>query len=116
MGPDEFKETGHQIDLHRERAQLSQQHEQLVNRLSGKRDDHALHVKALDDLGETLRAPEDGEVLGQVSAPGLGVAIDESDHVQPVLRMFDQLTGDELTDLASAQDQRVLDVGAGAPA
>ena len=52
-------------------------------------------------------------MLGQVAAPGLRLPVDESDDVQPVLRVLDQLAGDQLTDLASAQDQRVLDVGAG---
>ena len=55
-------------------------------------------------------------MLGQVAAPGLRLAIDESDDVQSVLRVLDQLAGDQLTDLAGAQDQRVLDVGAGLPA
>ena len=59
---------------------------------------------------------EDGQVFGQVAAPGLRLPIDESDDVQSILRVLDQLAGDQLTDLAGAQDQRVLDVGAGPPA
>ena len=59
-GPDELKQTGHEIDLHGERSQLAQQHEQFVRRLFGERDDDALYVKALDHLGEPLRSAEDG--------------------------------------------------------
>ena len=112
-GPDQLEQPRHEIDLYGEGSQLAQQHEQLVHRLVGERDDHALDVEALDDLGEALRAAEDGQVLGQVAAPGLRLPVDESDDVEPVLRVLDQLAGDQLTDLAGAQDQRVLDVGAG---
>ena len=61
--------------------------------------------------GNRSGTAEDRQVLGKVGAPSLRVAVDEADDVDAVLRMLDELAGDQLADLAGADDQRVLLVG-----
>ena len=51
-------------------------------------------------------------MLREVRAAGLGVAIDEADDVDSVLRVLNQLARDQLSDFAGADDQGVLLVGA----
>ena len=60
--------------------------------------------------------PRMARCSGRSPRRAFGLSIDESDDVQSVLGVLDQLAGDQLTDLAGAQDQRVLDVGARPPA
>ena len=60
--------------------------------------------------------PRMAEAFGQVASAALGLAVDEADNVESVLRVFDQLSGDQLSDLAGAQDQRVLYIRTGPPA
>src|SRR5436309_9388692 len=63
----------------------------------------------VDYLRDLLGRPEDRQVA-EVSAllPGLG--IDEADEVDVVLGVLEELPADQLADLASPDNHRVLDV------
>ena len=81
------------------------------HRLVREGDHHSLDVEALDDLRQPLRAAEDRQMLREVRAPRLRIAVDEPHHVDSILWMLDQLAGDQLADLPRADDQGVLLVG-----
>ena len=59
--------------------------------------------------GDVRHAADDGEVA-DVRPPLGRVVVDESDDVEAVLRMLEELLRDQLADAACSDDQRVLDV------
>ena len=85
-GPTSSNKPRHQVDLDREGAELAQQREQLRHRLVREGDHHSLDIEALDDVRQPLRTAENRQMLGEVGTPRLGIAVDEADDVDPVLR------------------------------
>ena len=63
----------------------------------------------VDELGDLLRRPENGQV-SEVTALLPRVGIDEADEVDVVLGMLEEFATDQLADLAGPDDHRVLDV------
>src|SRR4051794_15741215 len=104
----QVEQAWYDIELDVEVVELACRGEEVGRALVAGGDDDALDPKRLDDLAQPVGRPEDGEVLGQVVAPHLGAAVDEADDVEAVLRMLEELAGDQLADVAGAEDERVL--------
>ena len=111
---DELEEARHDVDLDVEVFELADDVEHLLVRFVREGDDHALDVEQAHDRGQALGAAEQREML-EVVAAVLGIGVDEADEVDPVLRMVQELPGDQLPDLAGADDHGVLQIRDVAP-
>ena len=60
-------------------------------------------------LAEIVREPEHA-MCSRSPRRSLGGRVDEADEIEPVLRVLEELAGDELADIARTDDQRVLEV------
>src|SRR5439155_26153781 len=62
----------------------------------------------LEELGDRAKHVQ----LPQVEATLLWARVDESEQIESILAMLEQLAGDQLPDVARTDDDRVLEVGA----
>ena len=92
-------------------AELSEEWQQVLVPVAREREHDALDVEQADEVRQLLRPSEDGQVAETVVALAW-IRVDEADDVDAVFRVLEQLSGDELADLAGADDQRVLLVAA----
>ena len=69
----------------------------------------AIDAMLLDDLAQLGRRAEDRDAV-QLLPQLLGLRVDESDEIDPVLGMLEQLAPDQLADVPSPDDHGVLDV------
>ena len=65
----------------------------------------------LDDLDDLIRLAEESHIR-QVAAHLFRGRIDEAEEIDPVFRMLHELAPDQLPDVARADDDGVLNVGA----
>ena len=61
----------------------------------------------VDDRRQVIR-PAEQRQTGQIVVPRFRLGVDEADEIQTVFGMAKQLAGDALTDIAGAEDERVL--------
>ena len=108
------EEPRHDVDLHVELVEAPDQLQRLVVRRLRERDDHALDVERVDELRQLVAGAEHRQ-LAEVVLAFARVVVDEAEHVDPVLRMLQQLASHHLPDVARADDERVLEVRVGAP-
>ena len=107
--PNELKCSRHDVDLDVLRSQSPHDREDALVVVEGESDNDALDVELAYELRETLERAQHGEVLEAGTAIARRV-VDETDQVDPVLRVMKKLARDELTDVAGADDDRVLEV------
>jgi hypothetical protein len=105
----DVEEPGHDVHLDAEVAQAPQHGQGALVRVAGERDDDPLRAVLADEGGQVDEVAQDRDV-GHVGRGCEGVAVHEPDEAQAVLGVRAQLAGHELTDLAGADDERVLDV------
>ena len=110
-----LEESRHDVNLNFFVSQKTDDLQHALVRFLREGDDHTLDVEHRDDLRELLERPEDRE-LTEIGPCLLRIVIDEAHEVDPVLGMLSQLAGDQLSDVASTDDDGVLQVGEVAPA
>ena len=107
--PDQLESTRHDVDLYVLRSQAPHDREDALVVVLRKCDDDALDVELTDELRETLEWSEHRQVLEARTAIAWRV-VHEADQVDSVLRVMEELPGNELADVAGADDDRVLEV------
>ena len=106
---DELEEPRDDVDLHGQALERADQAQKILVRLVGERDHDPLHVVGADDVRELLRGAEKRQML-EIRARRLRRGVHESDEVDAVLRVLQELAGDELADVSGPDDDRVLEI------
>jgi hypothetical protein len=108
------KQSWDDVDLEILGAERLDQGHQAPFGLVREGDDHAGDLVPVDDLVELVCSTENGE-RSEVFAAFFGVVVDEADDLESVFGMSEELLRDQLADVACAQDDRLLAIGAPAP-
>ena len=74
-------------------------------------DGEAMHGYAIMQEVAAMTDGREAILPGTIYAALARIGVDEPDDVDAVLRMLDELASDQLSDLAGADDDAVLDVG-----
>ena len=82
---------------------------ELVVRRVGERDDHALDVEQRDDVAQAVGRPDERQVL-ELGTARPRMRVDEADEIDAVLGVLEELPRSQLSDVARADDDRVLEV------
>src|SRR6266704_2509845 len=108
--PDDLEEARHDVDLNVERLERAEEIQEIVLGVARERDDHTLDIEAAHDLRQLLGKAEHRQVM-QITSALLGRSVHESEQIDPVLRMLEELSPDQLADVARADDDRSLEIG-----
>ena len=105
------------VDLDVEVADRADVREHALVRVVRESDDHALDPVLANELAEAVgTAEEEGKSLRELVVQLGGPVVHEADQADPVLAVVDQLESKLLTDVARADDHRVLCVAGQMPA
>src|SRR3954447_18244158 len=99
---DGVKESRHDVHLNPALVERTGELERALIGIVRERDDHALDVEELDELVDLLATAEQDDVL-EVVAALLRFIVDEPDEVQRVFRVLEDLSCNELPDIARAK-------------
>ena len=111
-GADHVEEPRHDLDLHvRRRSSVSHESEQLRRDVVARtRRSTRSTSSCRDESRQLLGRPEHGQIAEPRRRRSVGSRVDEADDVDAVLGVLEELAGDELPDLAGADDDGVLEV------
>ena len=106
---DDVEQPGHDVDLDVECPERADERERRLVRSSENATTTRSTSNIAHDVGEPVGRPEKRHVR-ELRAHLARVVVDETDDVDPVLGVLEELSRDELPDVTRAHDDRVLDV------
>ena len=106
---DRLEQAGHQVDLNVEVAERAHEVDEKIVAVVGECDDDPLGVVAADERDDLVGRPQQRD-LREIGSHRLRLRVDEPDELDAELGVLHDLAPDELTDIAGAHDDRVLDV------
>src|SRR5581483_3437589 len=109
--PERLEEPRDDVDVDAFLASGADELDETLVGLAGERDDDAVDLRLPEGLDEVARGSEDGHVL-ELGSDRTRLSVEEAHDAQTPLGMLDELPRDELADLARADDERPLGVGA----
>ena len=106
---DDLEEARHDVDLDLEPFELPNQRDLLHVAFIREGEDDPLDIEYANEVGQLLGGPEQDQ-MAEILASLLRLVVDEPDEVEPVFLVMEDLPRDQLTDIAGADDDGVLQV------
>ncbi len=106
-GPDRLEETRDEVNLDVERSERAYEIDEQVMAVVGERDDNPLDLVALHEGDDVTRSPEQRDI-GEITPHDLWFGVHKSDQIDPELGVLLHLSADELANVTSSDDERVL--------
>src|SRR5207247_10126444 len=103
--PDQLEESRDDVDLDVQVLERADEIEHSLVRVLRERDHHALDVEEMHERGQSIQRAEQRQVL-EILAPLFRRVVDETEQIDPIFGMLEDLLPDQLADVAGPDDAR----------